>query len=91
MDIVFHLGALTSIPASIVDPVASDAVNIGGTLNMLIAARESRVKRFVFASTTSVYGDCLVPMDEDATVTSTDALLLLKKSVGENVALQCPA
>jgi nucleoside-diphosphate-sugar epimerase len=68
MDMVFHLAALTSIPASIVDPVASDGVNIGGTLNMLIAARESRVKRFVFASTAAVYGDCLSPLDEDAAV-----------------------
>lgn len=68
MDMVFHLAALTSIPASIVDPVASDSVNIGGTLNMLIAARESRVKRFVFASTAAVYGDCLTPLDEDSPV-----------------------
>jgi nucleoside-diphosphate-sugar epimerase len=67
-DTVFHLAALTSIPGSIVDPVASDGVNIGGTLNMLIAARETRVKRFVFASTVSVYGDCLTPSDEDAAV-----------------------
>jgi UDP-glucose 4-epimerase len=68
MDVVFHLAALTSIPASIVDPVASDGVNIGGTLNMLIAARETKVKRFVFASTAAVYGDCLTPLDEDAPV-----------------------
>lgn len=57
VDTVFHLGALGSVPRSIADPGTSNAVNVGGTLNLLIAAREAGVRRFVFSSSSSVYGD----------------------------------
>jgi len=57
MDFIIHMAALTSVPASVADPLHSNAVNITGTLNMLTAAREAGVKRFVFASSASVYGD----------------------------------
>jgi UDP-N-acetylglucosamine 4-epimerase len=56
-DFVLHQAALGSVPRSIADPVATNAVNIDGTLNMLIASKESKVKTFVFASSSSVYGD----------------------------------
>lgn len=54
---VLHQGALPSVPRSIADPVTTNEVNIKGTLNMLIASRDGGVKRFVFASSSSVYGD----------------------------------
>ena len=57
IDLVLHQAALGSVPRSIADPVMSNAVNIDGFLNMLVAARESGVKRFVYASSSSVYGD----------------------------------
>ncbi|MGC4047002.1 MAG: SDR family oxidoreductase [Armatimonas sp.] len=57
VDAVFHLGALGSVPRSIDDPATSNAVNVIGTLNMLMAAREAGVRRLVFSSSSSVYGD----------------------------------
>lgn len=57
VDYVLHQAALGSVPRSIKDPVTTNDVNIGGTLNMLIAARDTGVKRFVYASSSSVYGD----------------------------------
>jgi UDP-glucose 4-epimerase len=56
-DGIFHLGALPSVQRSIEDPVAANAVNIGGTLHVILAAREAGVRRVVFASSSSVYGD----------------------------------
>jgi len=57
VDYVIHLAALASIPRSIADPITSNAVNIDGTLNVLVAARDARVKRMVFAASSSAYGD----------------------------------
>ncbi len=54
---VFHEAALGSVPRSIKDPATTNAVNIGGFLNMLLAARDARVKRFIFAASSSTYGD----------------------------------
>ena len=56
-DYVFHQAALASIPASISDPVRSNDVNANGTLNVLVAANETDVKKVVFASTSAIYGD----------------------------------
>jgi UDP-glucose 4-epimerase len=55
-EIVFHLGALGSVPRSVQDPLTTSAVNVEGTLNVLLAARDERVRRVVFASSSSVYG-----------------------------------
>jgi UDP-glucose 4-epimerase len=55
-ELVFHLGALGSVPRSVQDPLTSSAVNIEGTLNVLLAARDEEVRRVVFSSSTSVYG-----------------------------------
>src|SRR3954454_25171396 len=55
-EVVFHLGALGSVPRSVQDPLTSSAVNIEGTLNVLLAARDEGVRRVVFSSSTSVYG-----------------------------------
>jgi UDP-N-acetylglucosamine/UDP-N-acetylgalactosamine 4-epimerase len=56
-EIVLHHAALGSVPRSINDPVTSNAVNVAGFLNMLVAARDSGVKRFVYAASSSTYGD----------------------------------
>ena len=55
-DVVFHLGALPSVPRSVQDPLTTGAVNVEGTLNVLLASRDEGVKRVVFASSSSVYG-----------------------------------
>jgi UDP-N-acetylglucosamine/UDP-N-acetyl-alpha-D-glucosaminouronate 4-epimerase len=68
-DVVFHQGALPSVPRSIQDPVTTNAVNVDGTLNVLLAAREEEVGRVVFASSSSIYGDAPgLPRREDQPV-----------------------
>jgi len=57
VDYVLHQGALPSVPRSVNDPIGSNDANINGTLNLLVAARDAGVKRLVFASSSSVYGD----------------------------------
>lgn len=57
VEYVFHEAALGSVPRSIKDPVTTNEVNIGGFLNMLVAARDAKVKRFIFAASSSTYGD----------------------------------
>ncbi len=57
VEYVMHEAALGSVPRSIKDPATTNAVNIGGFLNMLIASREAKVKRFIFAASSSTYGD----------------------------------
>jgi UDP-N-acetylglucosamine/UDP-N-acetylgalactosamine 4-epimerase len=57
IDVVLHQAALGSVPRSIADPATTNAVNINGFLNMIIASRDAGIKRFVFASSSSVYGD----------------------------------
>ncbi len=56
-DFVLHQAALASVPRSIADPVSNNQVNAQGTLNVLVAAQKHRVKRVVYASSSSVYGD----------------------------------
>jgi len=55
-DIVFHQAALPSVPRSVQDPLTSNATNITGTLNILLAARDAGVRRVIFASSSSIYG-----------------------------------
>src|SRR4051812_44762710 len=55
--LVLHQAALGSVPRSIKDPVATSETNIGGSLNTLVAARDAGVKRFVYAASSSTYGD----------------------------------
>ncbi len=57
IDFVLHQAAVPSVPRSIEDPIRSNEANVTGTLNMLVAARDEKVKRFVYASSSSVYGD----------------------------------
>lgn len=57
VEIVFHEAALGSVPRSVKDPVTTNEVNINGMLNMLVASRDAGVRRMVYASSSSVYGD----------------------------------
>lgn len=57
VDYVLHEAALGSVPRSIKDPATTNAVNIGGFLNMIIASRDAGIKRFIFAASSSTYGD----------------------------------
>ena len=54
---VLHLAARTSVPRSVKDPIESNRINIDGTLNVLVAARDAKVKRIVFAASSSAYGE----------------------------------
>lgn len=56
-DFVLHLAARTSVPRSVKDPVETNRINVDGTLNVLVAARDAKVKRVVFAASSSVYGE----------------------------------
>ena len=58
-DYVFHEAALGSVPRSIIDPITTNEVNVGGFLNMLVAARDAGVKRFIYAASSSTYGDSI--------------------------------
>ena len=57
VELVFHQGALPSVPRSVHDPLTTGAVNVEGTLNVLLAARDEGVRRVVFASSSSIYGN----------------------------------
>lgn len=64
--LVFHQAALGSVPRSINDPITTNEVNISGFLNMLVAGRDAGVKRFIYAASSSTYGDSeLLPKVED--------------------------
>ena len=66
VDYVLHQAALGSVPRSINDPITSNDVNVSGFLNMLVAARDEKVKRFVYAASSSTYGDSAsLPKVED--------------------------
>jgi UDP-N-acetylglucosamine/UDP-N-acetyl-alpha-D-glucosaminouronate 4-epimerase len=56
-EVVFHEGALPSVPRSVQDPITTSEINVGGTLNVLLNARDQGVRRVVFASSSSIYGD----------------------------------
>jgi nucleoside-diphosphate-sugar epimerase len=57
VEFVLHQGALPSVPRSVADPVLSNEINVGGTINLLVAARDAGVKRVVYAASSSAYGD----------------------------------
>jgi UDP-N-acetylglucosamine/UDP-N-acetylgalactosamine 4-epimerase len=66
VDYVLHQAALGSVPRSINDPITTNDVNVSGFLNMLVAARDAKVKRFVYAASSSTYGDSeALPKVED--------------------------
>ncbi len=69
VEYVLHLAARTSVPRSVLDPLETNRVNVDGTLNVLAAARDAKVKRVVFACSSSVYGEIpTLPKREDMTL-----------------------
>ena len=65
-DYIYHQAAIPSVPRSVADPLLSNTVNVDGTVNLLVAAREAKVKRVVYAASSSVYGDTpTLPKHED--------------------------
>ncbi len=68
VDYVFHEAAIPSVPKSVLDPLGSNRANIDGTVNVLVAARDAKVKRVVYAASSSAYGDTpTLPKREDMT------------------------
>lgn len=83
IDFILHQGALPSVPRSVEDPLLTNEINVAGTLNVLTAARESSVKRVVFASSSSVYGDSLELPKNEAMIPSPKSPYALQKLTGE--------
>lgn len=82
-DFVFHQAALSSVPRSIADPIASNAVNVDGTLNVLMAAREANVQKVVYASSSSIYGPTEVLPKEESMPPNPISPYALAKFAGE--------
>jgi UDP-glucose 4-epimerase len=86
VDVVFHEAALGSVPRSVADPVTTHEVNITGTLNVLLAARDAGVKRVVYASSSSVYGETPVLPKREEMMPQPLSPYALSKLVGEHYA-----
>ncbi len=65
VDVVFHLAADPRLPVSIEDPIATHEINVTGTINVLEAARQAKVKKVIFSSSCAAYGEQTVPITED--------------------------
>ena len=85
-DFIFHLAALPSVNRSVKDPVESNSVNVSGTLNVFQAAVKNRVKRVVFASSSSVYGDAITLPKVETMTPNPLSPYALTKLVGEEYA-----
>jgi UDP-N-acetylglucosamine 4-epimerase len=83
-DYIIHLAALGSVSRSVEDPLATNDVNIRGTLNMLMAARDAKAKRFVYASSSSAYGDSPTMPKHEEMPTSPLSPYAVSKLAGEN-------
>ena len=84
---VFHEAALGSVPRSIKTPELTTAVNVGGFVNMLTAAKDAGVKRFIYASSSSVYGDCTDSPKVESRIGTPLSPYALTKSVNEQFAM----
>jgi len=83
VDFVLHQGALPSVERSIEDPLTTTKVNILGTLNVLLAAREAGVKRVIYASSSSVYGDTPTLPKKEGMKTNSQSPYAVTKLIGE--------
>lgn len=83
VDYVIHTGAIPSVPRSIDDPVKTNAANITGTLNLLIASRDEKVKRFVYSASSSAYGDFPATPKVETMPTDPKSPYAIQKLVGE--------
>jgi UDP-glucose 4-epimerase len=91
-DVVFHEAAIPSVPRSIVDPIPSHEVNIDGTFNVLRAAVEGKVRRIVYAASSSAYGDSLILPKVETMMPKPKSPYALQKLTGEyymNVFASC--
>ena len=88
-EIVLHQGALPSVPRSVQDPLTSSEINIGGTLNVLLTARDEGVRRVVVASSSSVYGDTPGLPRVETMAASPLAPYAVSKLAAEQYALSC--
>jgi UDP-glucose 4-epimerase len=82
-DCIVHLAAQTSVPRSVKDPIETNLINVNGTLNVLVAARDAKVKRVVFASSCAVYGIASVLPIPESTALAPISPYGLSKQVGE--------
>lgn len=81
IDFVLHNAAIRSVPRSMMDPISTNDVNIAGTLNMLIAAKEKNAKKFIYASSSSVYGEVAeLPLREGMEGEPKSAYAITKKA-----------
>ncbi len=83
VDYVLHLAARTSVPRSVKEPLETNRVNVDGTLNVLVAARDTRVRRVVFAASSSVYGETLILPKVETMTPSPISPYGVSKFVGE--------
>lgn len=83
MDFVIHTGAIPSVPRSVDDPLRTNNSNITGTLNLLIASRDEKVKRFVYSASSSAYGDSKVMPKVETMPTAPKSPYAIQKLVGE--------
>jgi UDP-glucose 4-epimerase len=83
VEVVFHQGAIASVPRSIADPVGSLEINVNGTQNVLLAARDMGVRRVVYASSSAVYGDAPVLPKREDLPTNTLSPYAAQKLAGE--------
>ncbi|MCM3878672.1 MAG: SDR family oxidoreductase [Vicinamibacterales bacterium] len=83
MDCVLHQAAIPSVPRSVEDPITSNRANITSTLNVLVAARDAKVKRVVYAGSSSAYGNTLVLPKHEEMPTNPLSPYALQKLVGE--------
>ena len=82
-DYIFHLAAIPSVPRSVKDPFSSNEANVTGTLKVLIAAKDSGIKKVIFSSSSSVYGDTpILPKKEDMPV-NPQSPYAITKATGE--------
>ena len=82
-DYVLHQAALASVPRSIADPVKSHETNVNGTLNLLLAARDAKVKRVVFAASSAAYGDTPIMPKEESMAPNPLSPYAVQKLTGE--------
>lgn len=84
VDYVLHLAAIPSVPRSVANPLASNDANVTGTLNLLVAARDAGVKRLVYSSSSSVYGNSPVLPKHEEMPTQPLSPYAVSKLAGEN-------
>lgn len=82
-DYIFHLAALARVPQSVADPLTTNEINVGGTLNVLLAARESGVEKVIYSSTSAVYGETSALSQSEDTPPNPLSPYALTKLAGE--------